>query len=132
MYVRELIRTHIPTASPEMSLQEVLDIMDIHQLPLIPVVRPDGTLLGTFGEEDIERLLKVLSDNVTAQTHIMQLVNRDVSVLKEESSLGEAIEYVRYHGQHRLVVVDDKGRVVGLVSIVDIYRAMLGEMNVDG
>ncbi len=106
--------------------------MDIHQLPLIPVVRPDGTLLGTFGEEDIERLLKVLSDNVTAQTHIMQLVNRDVSVLKEESSLGEAIEYVRYHGQHRLVVVDDKGRVVGLVSIVDIYRAMLGEMNVDG
>lgn len=129
--MRELIRTHIPTASPEMSLQEVLDIMDIHQLPLIPVVRPDGTLLGTFGEEDIERLLKALSDNVTAQTDIMQLVNRDVSVLKEESSLGEAIEYVR-HGRHRLVVVDDKGRVVGLVSIVDIYRAMLGEMNVDG
>ena len=130
--MRELIRTHIPTASPEMSLQEVLDIMDIHQLALIPVVRPDGSLLGTFGEENIARLLQERPDNVTAQTRIIHMMNRDVPVLKEESSLQEAIEYVQHHGRRRLVVVDDKGKVVGLVSIVDIYRAMLGEMNVDG
>ncbi|CCW34251.1 CBS domain-containing protein [Chthonomonas calidirosea] len=129
MYVRELIRTHIPTASPEMSLQEVLDIMDIHQLVLVPIVRHDGTLLGTFGEENIERLLKEPSDTSAQQNDIALLINRDIPVLKEESSVEEAIGYVQRHGCHRLVVVDDKGKVVGLVSIVDIYRAKLGEKN---
>src|SRR5258708_5005587 len=55
MKVVELMKTHIVKISPEASLADAVDMMDLYQLTSIAVVDTDGLLLGVIHESTISR-----------------------------------------------------------------------------
>lgn len=56
---------------------------------------------------------------------IADVMDRDLTALTVDSTLGEAIEVLSRHGLTGVPVVDDQLRLVGFLSEQDIVRAAL-------
>lgn len=89
-----------------------------------PVVDEEGRLRGIVSKTDLLRFWRELA---TPQRDGRVLTAEDVMVpavytLHPDSSIAEAAALMAYEGVHRLPIIDDDGRVVGLVSTLDITR----------
>ena len=89
-----------------------------------PVVDDEGRLRGIVSKTDLLRFWRELA---TPQRDGRVLTAEDVMMpavytLHPDSTIAEAAALMAYEGVHRLPIIDDEGRVVGLVSTLDITR----------
>lgn len=107
---------------------EALDIMDLHQMFALPVVDEEGMLVGVLREIDLRiRLLGGnLDDGLTEKTVVGQYMQRDPLCLTEEASLEEARLMMLEQECYRLPVVDREGRLIGMITLVEVCQALLG------
>ena len=61
-----------------------------------------------------------------AEDRVSHYMSNAPQTIDGQQSLIEAARYLEGAGLHRLVVVDDKGRPIGVISGLDILGAMLG------
>ena len=57
MQVLELMKTHATTTRPEATLGEAIDLMDLYQVPSLPVVDAARCLCGMLTAEDVLRAM---------------------------------------------------------------------------
>jgi CBS domain-containing protein len=57
---------------------------------------------------------------------IEQHMSRPVVTIRDRSTIHEAARLIGETGYHRLVVVDDEGHAVGIVSSLDVVRGLIG------
>jgi len=83
-----------------------------------PVVDAEGFPLGVVSKTDLVRntyeggLGTMVSDIMTPLTF----------KLREHAALSQAAALMAYEGVHRVPVVSDEGRVVGILSSIDVMR----------
>lgn len=77
----------------------------------VPVVDAEGRPIGVVSRSDL-----VYHRHGT----VADVMTKDVLALSERASLFEAAALMAYEGVHRVVVIDDDGRVVGVVSALDV------------
>jgi CBS domain-containing protein len=83
-----------------------------------PVVDAEGRPLGVLSLRD-------LAGPRTGDT-AGALMTRPAAVVRETDTLAHAGHLLAQTGYHRLVVVDDDGRTVGVLSALDVVRGLLG------
>jgi len=83
-----------------------------------PVVDEHRRPLGMVSLRDLARQQD--------ETPVSRLMNAPAAVVGAEASISEVGRRLAETGYHRLVVVDDDGRTVGVVSALDVVRALLG------
>ena len=84
-----------------------------------PVVDDWGRVLGVVSKTDL------VEHEVTSERGkrtVADIMMPMVFTLPPEAPIGQAAALMAYEGVHRVVVVDHKGCVVGLVSTLDIAR----------
>lgn len=84
-----------------------------------PVVDDWGRVLGVVSKTDL------VEHEVTSERgkhSVADIMMPMVFTLPPEAPIGQAAALMAYEGVHRVVVVDHKGCVVGLVSTLDIAR----------
>jgi CBS domain-containing protein len=149
--VSEIMDRDPVTVAPETSVEEVVAALRDHQLPGVPVVDSDGRCVGIVTEADL-----VLPDN-DGDLHIPHYVNlfggtvfleslgrfegrlrkafastakdmmtSDPDTVTPETSVQEAARRIHDTGHNRLPVVDG-GRLVGVVTRVDLLGALASE-----
>ncbi len=64
-------------------------------------------------------------DDATLQIKIKWIMTRHVQTIKPDTSLTAIMENMRQSGLRCLPVVDQQGKVPGLVTVFDIFKAML-------
>ena len=103
------------TVSPEHSLQQALEIMRLHEISGLPVVR-DGRPVGILTSRDIrfERNL---------QQPVERLMTRELVSVPPGVSQERARELLHQHRIEKLLVVGDDGALVGLITIKDLLQA---------
>ena len=69
-------------------------------------------------------------DDATLQIKIKWIMTREVQTIKPDTSVAAIMEKMRQSGLRCLPVVDERGKVLGLVTVFDIFKAMLNT-NVD-
>jgi CBS domain-containing protein len=57
MQALELMKTHVVKTTPEATLSEAIDLMDLYQVNGLPVVDGEGRLCGMLTEQDVLRAL---------------------------------------------------------------------------
>jgi CBS domain-containing protein len=62
-------------------------------------------------------------------TPVDSVMARRVILLEESEGVGRAIQLMRASGVHRLPVVDESGRLVGLLSADDLFDVIAEEMH---
>jgi CBS domain-containing protein len=115
--VSDVMTTRVHTASPLTPFKVVMRLIVENRVSAIPIVDQQGVPVGVVSESDL--LLKVggrvASDVMTSPAITVAL----------HTGVGEAARSMREKNVRRLVVVDQRGRIAGIVSRSDLLKALL-------
>ena len=139
MKVIELLRAHVIKVPPTATLREMVDLLDLYQVLILPVVDDDGALLGTVSEEQIVKSVLgpgcsclITSRNDHGST-VSDCTAQDLMVVPpvfadEHEDVVDTLAKMVESSLSRLPVTCN-GRVAGTISRVDICQAFLeGEL----
>jgi IMP dehydrogenase len=106
------------TMTPDQTLGDARALMARHRISGFPVVDKGGKLVGIVTNRDMR-----FAEN--ADQPISELMTRDNLVtVKPGTGEDEARRLLHAHRIEKLLVVDDAGRCIGLITVKDIERAV--------
>ena len=148
--VRDIMDPSPATVAPDTSVEEVIRTLRQHELPGVPVVDGAGRCVGIVTEADLvlpddqgdlhiphyvnlfggtifleplsrfeERLRKAFASTAA------DMMTRDPDTVTPDTPVQEAARLIHSSGHNRLPVVED-GRLVGVVTRVDVLGALAG------
>ena len=106
------------TVRPEQPIREALDVMRRYQISGLPVTRDGGELVGILTNRDLrfeKRLDRPVAEIMTKE----RLVTASPGV-----TLERAKEILHDHRIEKLLVVDERGRLKGLITVKDIQKTI--------
>lgn len=83
------------------------------------LVEDDGALVGIFTERDLLNRIDY-SDALWSHVVVRDVMTPHPMVIRPDDSLSEAVRRLTQGHRRHLPIVDDRGRVLGLISIRDI------------
>jgi len=141
MKVLELMKTHVIKTTPDASLHDAVDMMDLYQISGLPVVDTEDRLIGVVTEYDVIQSLlphyaeaaatgqgggedfRTLVERVKVKPVSEAMTTPAISV-DENADVLEAASAMMRHRIKRLPVTGE-GRLVGIISRIDICQAIL-------
>jgi IMP dehydrogenase len=106
------------TLGPEAPLAEALALMSRHKISGIPVVEGEARrLVGILTHRDV----RFADDNRVPVSSLM--TSENLVTVHENVGSNEARALLHRHRIEKLLVVDDNGHLVGLVTVKDIEKA---------
>lgn len=150
--VREIMDPEPATVAPDEEVEAVIAKLRENELPGLPVVDGDGRCVGIITESDLvirdeeadlhlphyiqimggiiwleplrkfeQRIRKAL-----ASTASEMMTSDDLVTISPDAPAEEAGRLIASEGHNRLPVVDDDGRLVGVVTRVDVLGSLAG------
>jgi CBS domain-containing protein len=89
------------------------------------LVMIDEQLVGIISERDYARKV-ILQDKNSKQTRVSEIMTRDVITVTPEHEIDECVALMQKHHFRHLPVID-AGIVVGVVSLRDLFTAIIHE-----
>jgi CBS domain-containing protein len=142
MKVRDVMTSDVVTVRPETSLKEVAGMLVERRISGVPVVGNEGAVLGVVSEGDIlfkERdpselrgMLAWLTDSHGTEAELKleartagEAMTAPAQTIAPWRPISAAATRMLEEAVNRLPVVDDKGRLVGIVTRADLVRAFV-------
>lgn len=116
-YANELTVKEVITISPDETVSDAREIMDIEGISGLPVVNDQDIVVGIISRRDIKPLRgKNLNRKVSeAMTH-------NVVTISESTETETALDLAYENKVERLPVVSDDNKIVGIVTMKDILE----------
>ncbi|HKI03533.1 MAG TPA: CBS domain-containing protein [Thermoanaerobaculia bacterium] len=106
------------------SAQDAARMMESNDCGSLPIVESRDSMKLTGMVTDRDLALRVLGRGQGPDTPVREAMTRNVSSVKQDDDL-DAVEHVMSGQQVRRVpVVDDQGRVLGIVAQADLAREL--------
>ena len=129
MRISDLLRrkgTVVISVRPEQTVTELIDLLAEHRVGAL-VVSADGTsLAGIVSERDVVRRLQH-SGAALLEAPISDIMTTQVRTCPPDTELDELMR-VMTDGRFRHVPVVDDGRLVGIVSIGDVVKHKMSQL----
>jgi acetoin utilization protein AcuB len=134
MIARDLMTSDPLTVTPQASIAEVWDLMREVDVRHLPVVEADA-LVGMVSDRDLARLLRAEGAGAVRDelaTPIVRVMSSDVIAVTPDAEIGEVIGLLIDHKIGAVPVVEEETReVLGIISYVDVLRALRGVLEED-
>ena len=105
-------------ATAEQAIRTMLD----RRVGAVAVVDGDKKVAGIFTERDVLRRV-ALSGQTPAEIPVREVMTTPVEMATLDTTPGQALAtMIEYHYRH-LPIVDDDGRLLGMLSIRDVLQA---------
>ena len=118
--VQDLMTSNPKTIASDSSVIEAAKIMRDEDVGIVPIVDGDR-LEGTITDRDIA--IKVVAEGKDVQsTTVGQVASRDLVTVDPKQDLDEALRLMAQHQVRRLPVVEEDGRLVGILAQADVAR----------
>ncbi|HEY7115960.1 MAG TPA: site-2 protease family protein [Tepidisphaeraceae bacterium] len=114
--VADLMTRNVVTVPASMTLGELSTYVISQHHQSFPVVDDQGRLIGTVGIETMRR--------ARPDTPIWQVMSSQIQTVSEHASALDAFGRMARTESPRLVVLDDGGQMVGIISQADLMRAI--------
>ena len=114
------------TIWPGASLQSAVERMASRNIGALVVVDDEGKIVGMVSERDVVLALAASAEKAPAQS-VTDVMSRRLLTCGADDSLAELMAVMTEHRVRHLPVVDH-GQLLGLVSIGDLVKARLGEL----
>ena len=125
--VESVMTSRVVMVLEEIPMTEVRAIASRYDYNGFPVVTREGRLVGMVTKGDLLRLLKAgLGDPDVWREPVARWMAHDVLALRPGDTLETAVSLMVDSGLRSLPVIDDHGRVVGIVSRNDLMGAVAG------
>ncbi|HVK87459.1 MAG TPA: CBS domain-containing protein [Kofleriaceae bacterium] len=117
--VTDIMTRAIVCARRELPTDAVLELMLQHRLGCLPVIEDPGRPIGMITRVDlVEQLLGPGARPMTANELMLPLA----ITLGERATVAHAAALMAAEGVHHVPIVDGFGRMIGIVSSLDIVR----------
>jgi CBS domain-containing protein len=118
--VRDLMTANPRSIEADQPVAEAARIMRDEDAGLVPVVEGDR-LVGTVTDRDIA--IRVVAEGKDPQsTTVREVASTDLVTIDPQQELAEALRLMAQHQVRRLPVVEEDGRLVGIVAQADVAR----------
>jgi CBS domain-containing protein len=118
--VRELMSSSPRSIESSQPVVEAAKIMRDEDVGLVPVVEGER-LVGTVTDRDIAiRVIAEQKDPSSVQ--VQEIASTDLVTVDPQQDLDEALRLMAQHQVRRLPVVEEDGRLVGIVAQADVAR----------
>lgn len=117
---------HIPAST---TLQDAARLMRDHNLRALFVTEHGVTgmrVIGIVTDRDMV-VHGIASHNDCTQTTVSEAMTHGVLTIHSRAVISEALRTMLGHGLHRLAVIDEQQRLIGMLTLDDTIRAMGGE-----
>jgi len=108
------------TVGANQTVIEAAQAMRDDDVGLVPVVEGDR-LVGTLTDRDIA--IRVVAEGQDPRsTTVREVASTDLVTVNPHQELGEALRLMAQHQVRRLPIVEEDGRLVGIVAQADVAR----------
>ncbi|UCF42830.1 MAG: CBS domain-containing protein [Planctomycetota bacterium] len=132
---KEIMQKDVSWAGPEDSIQDALAMLQQNDAGYL-MVGTDGKLEGLVSRSDVNGALSPYLqpmfakwrrplDDATLQIKIKWIMTRTIRTVNPDTPLAAIMEIMCQFGWRALPVIDHQGGVQGLVTVFDIFRALL-------
>ena len=135
MVVQDVMSRSVITLTPDQTLRETIELLRSRRIRHLPVV--DGpALVGIVTDRDVKRATPSLLsgidrdsyEQVLETTKVTQFMTREPLTVTPVTDLKAAVAILVHRKVGALPVVDE-GRLVGIVTELDMLRVMLGMLD---
>lgn len=140
MFVVRRMKKKVISIPPSASLFEARERMRGHDIHQLPVVGEDGRLVGILSNRDIRQatlpfaLLKGATEKEAEEllkgTPVEKVMTRKVIAATLTDTLEDAIVLLHDFRINALPVLDDQGRVAGIITRTDALKAFIEALGV--
>ncbi len=140
MFVVRRMKKHVVTISPTASLYEARESMRGNNIHQLPVAGENGKLVGIVSNRDIREatipvaLMRGATEEEALEllknTKVEKVMTRKVVAATLTDTLEDAIVLLHDFRINALPVVDDKGRVAGIITRTDALKAFIEALGV--
>ena len=118
--IRDLMTDNPRTIDAEKPVAYAAKMMRDEDVGLAPIVQGDR-LVGTLTDRDIA--IRVVAEGRDPEsTTVREVASTDLVTIDPEQSLDEALRLMAKHQVRRLPVVEEDGRLVGVLAQADVAR----------
>jgi CBS domain-containing protein len=119
----------VVTVEPNITLKSAVALLAAKRIGALLILGVDNRVAGILSERDIVRALAERGASALYEP-VSQVMTRKVSTCTESETISAIMERMT-DGKFRHVPVVDQGRLVGIVSIGDVVKHRLQEMERD-
>mgnify|MGYP001050758429 CR=1 FL=1 len=106
------------TVSPNMSVRDVIDITRRYRISGLPVVDKNGKVVGIITNRDLR-----FETNLDQAARSIMTPRKKLVTVHEGVSKEEIVALLHKHRLERLVVINDKDELKGLITVKDISKS---------
>ena len=118
--IRELMTKEPHALASGATVMEAARLMRDEDMGIVPVVDGDK-LVGTVTDRDIA--IRVVAEGRSPETvTVGEIASRELVTIDPQQELDEALRLMARHQVRRLPVVEEDGKLVGIVAQADIAR----------
>jgi CBS domain-containing protein len=119
MQCKEIMSHNVQWILPGETVAGAAKLLAFHDLGLLPVCSADGKPLGVITDRDLA--LRVIGkDRLAAQTLVEDVMTAPAESVAPDCPVDRVGELMTKLGVSRLLVLDENGRLDGLVSVADL------------
>jgi len=122
MKAAKLMRRPVVAATPRASVRDIAMQLVANGFSGMPVAERDGTVIGVITEADI---LRALTEGKALETLAAEdIMTKNVISVDLETPMPDVMKVLQDHHILR-VPVTDRGKLVGIISRIDLIRTVL-------
>jgi CBS domain-containing protein len=126
--IQEAMTPNPTTIKATTAAQEAARTMKSEDVGSLPIVEGDK-LVGVVTDRDLA--IRIVAEGRGVDTTVGEIASKDVVTVDPEQSIDEAARLMAEHQVRRLPVVEEDGRLVGILAQADIaqtgHDALTGE-----
>ena len=123
LMVKHMMLTKVITANQSMAVKETIKILHKKHIGCVVVINANKQCIGIFTERDAIRLM---AENVQLDQPLDNVMTKNIVTIQEDASINEARRVINTYRIRHLPVVNQKGRLVGLLSVRGLLDQFFG------
>lgn len=119
MKCKDIMTPNPSDCSPEDISVKPAQIMRDEDVGIVPVCEEDKKLVGVVTDRDI-CLTVVAEERHPREVKVSECMSEDLVTCKPEDDVQKAADLMKEYQVRRIPVVDDQGRILGMIAQADI------------
>jgi CBS domain-containing protein len=124
---RDIMTSSVTTATREHTLQDAARLMRDGDMGSVPVVE-DGKLTGIVTDRDI--VVRAIAEGKDISASVAEAMTTDIFSVRPDDFAFEAVRLMGDKQVRRIPVVDEDGKLAGIISMADVALEMEDEKEI--
>lgn len=121
--IRHIMVENVVTARDNITAKRAIEMLYKKHVGSIVVTDDEEKCIGIFTERDA---IRIVAQKVSLDTPLKKVMTKKVVTVGEDATLEEARRRIVSHGIRHLPVVDQEGKLVGLLAVRGFLDELFG------